>query len=236
MKLILTFLVLSISLNVWSFKFTPMSQTLDPSKEKNAVFYIENDTKEPIAVQLTAAKRVMDLNGVETQPEEKENLSIYPDQLIVPPGEKRSVKVNWLKSGKLEVEDAYRIIAEQLPIEIDGKKKKAANIKVLLRYVAAFYVSQNDFDSKVEISSVNLLKDSVKFTVRNSGTKHQVLTKLTLSFKVNNKLVEVLPEELKGMAGENVLANSTREFTVPLIEKFKFLKSDQKVVMNFEKE
>lgn len=236
MKLILSILVLLFSLSAWAFKFTPMSQTLDPSKDKNSVFYIENDTKEPIAVQLSAAKRVMDLNGVETQPEEKENLSLYPDQLIIPPGEKRSVKVNWLKAGKLEAEEAYRIIAEQLPIEIDGKKKKAANIKVLLRYVAAFYVAQSDFESKVEISSIAQQKDTVKFLVKNSGTKHQVLTKLSLSFKSNNKLVELMPDELKGMVGENILANSTREFTLPLKEKLKLLKPDQKVVMNFEKE
>lgn len=235
MKLILSTLVL-LSLNTWAFKFTPMSQTLDPSKDKNSVFYIENDTKEPIAVQLTAAKRVMDLNGVESQPEEKENLSLYPDQLIIPPGEKRSVKVSWLKAGKLESEEAYRIIAEQLPVEMDGKKKKAANIKVLLRYVAAFYVSQSDFESKVEITSITQQKDTVKFLVKNNGPKHQVLTKLSLSFKANNELIEVNPDELKGMVGENILANSTREFTVPLKDKLKLLKPDQKVVMNFEKE
>lgn len=238
MKLILTLFCTVLSVSVFAFKFSPMSQTLIPGKDKNSIFVIENDSNEPIAIQMTVAKRAMDINGKEIQTEEKQAITLYPDQLIVPPGEKRSVKVTWNGGDKtkLSAEESYRVIAEQLPIDISKSKKKGANIKVLLRYVAAFYVSSDDFESKIEMKSVETTKDEVKFILENTGKEHQVLTKLTLSFKSGDKTIEIPSEALKGMAGENVLANSKRAFTFPNKDLFKQIKSDQKMVLSFEKE
>lgn len=238
MKLILTIFLAIYSFSVLAFKFSPMSQTLIPGKDKNSIFVIENDSNEPIAIQMSVAKRLMDINGKEVQTEEKEALTLYPDQLIVPPGEKRSVKVTWngADKSKLLSEEAYRVIAEQLPIDIAKTKKKGANIKVLLRYVAAFYVSSDDFESAVTMKSVETTKDEVRFTLENSGKAHQVLTKLTLSFKSGDKMIEIPSESLRGMAGENILANSKRVFSFPNKDIFKEIKSDQKMVLNFEKE
>lgn len=238
MKLILTIFLAICSFTVLAFKFSPMSQTLIPGKDKNSIFVIENDSNEPIAIQMSVAKRSMDINGKEVQTEEKEALTLYPDQLIVPPGEKRSVKVTWngTDKSKLLSEEAYRVIAEQLPIDIAKTKKKGANIKVLLRYVAAFYVSSDDFESAVVMKSVDVSKDEVKFTLENGGKEHQVLTKLTLSFKSGEKMIEIPSESLKGMAGENILANSKRVFVFPYKDLFKEIKTDQKMVLNFEKE
>ncbi len=238
MKLAITFIVLFISFSIFAFKFSPMSQTLVPGKDKNSVFVIENDSNEPIAIQMSIARRSMELTGKEIQTEDKESITLYPDQLIVPPGEKRSVKVTWNggDKAKLVAEQAFRVIAEQLPIDIAKNKKKGANIKVLLRYVAAFYVANDDFESKVEVKSIESNKNEVKFTLENSGKLHQVLTKLTLSFKLNDKTIEIPSEMLKGMSGENILANSKREFVFSNKDVFSQIKPDQKVIINFEKE
>lgn len=238
MKLIITIFCIFLTLHIFAFKFSPMSQTLVSEKEKNSVFTLENDSNEPIAIQMMVTKRSMDINGKENQEEEKEKLSIYPDQLIVPAGEKRSVKVVWENTdkSKLQTEEAYRVIAEQLPIDIAKNKKKGANIKVLLRYVAAFYVTSEKFDSKVDISKVEVNQNEVKFTVENAGNAHQVLTKLTLNFKTGDKAIEISSDQLKGMAGENILANSKRIFTFPKKDVFNQIESGQKMVMSFEKE
>lgn len=238
MKLIIFIFTITFSLSTLAFKFSPMSQTLNPAKDKNSIFVLENDSNEPIAVQMTIAKRLMDIHGKEIQEEEKKAVTIYPDQLIVPPGEKRSIKVSWNEDSKnkLSAEQAYRIIAEQLPIDLSKNKKKGANIKVLLRYVAAFYVTSDEFESKVNVSSIETSKDQIKFVLENSGNMHQVLTKLSMSFKSGDKTIEIPSESLKGMSGENILANSKREFVFPNKDQFKLIKKDQKIVLNFERE
>ena len=108
MKLIIFIFTIAFSLSTLAFKFSPMSQTLNPAKDKNSIFVLENDSNEPIAVQMTIAKRLMDIHGKEIQEEEKKAVTIYPDQLIVPPGEKRSIKVSWNADikNKLSAEQA----------------------------------------------------------------------------------------------------------------------------------
>ncbi len=236
MKLVLAIILLSLHFQTLAFKFSPMSQTLLADKEKNSVFYIENDSNQSIAIQVSLAKRVMDENGVEAQPEEKDNLSVYPDQLIIPAGEKRTIKVGWLRKDALKSEEAYRIIAEQLPIDLDKAKQKSTNIKVLLRYVAAFYVSPSSADSNVQLTEIKNVGENIVFKLKNSGNKHQVLTKLSLTYKDGSKNIELNANDLKGMAGENILANSERVFKLPKKDLLKNIKDNQKMVINFEKE
>ena len=102
-----------------------MSATIGVDKKNNSVlFYLENDTEQPIAVTATVLARSMDVNGNEKNEKCDDELMAYPSQLIIPANEKRSIKVSWIGKMPPEIEKSYRLIAEQLPIDIDKKDKK----------------------------------------------------------------------------------------------------------------
>ena len=114
-------------------------------------------------------------------------------------------------------------------------KNKKASIKVLLRYVAALYVEPEDFSSDISVKKMQVTDKDVSFTIQNAGKKHQVLSSLTM--KVSGKKdIEFNPEELKGMTGENVLAQSERVFHFPKSGKFKDIQAADKVKINFEED
>lgn len=237
----ITFLVLFgllFSLNSYAFKFSPMSTTIGVTpSSSSSLFYLENDTDQPIAVQVSLMNRVMDLSGVETNTKIGSELILYPSQLIIPANEKRSVKVTWSGAGIPEKELAYRLIAEQLPIELDKKKNQKASIKVLLKYVAAVYVSDDSYSSEAAIEEVKIQDKKVFITINNTGKKHQVLTNLNLKFINEKTKKEILIQatELKGMTGENILANSKRQFVFSATGKFSEISSSDKVKISFEK-
>jgi fimbrial chaperone protein len=207
----------------------------------STLFYLENDSDQPIAIQASLAKREMTVDGLESNPKAGDELTLYPSQLIIPPNEKRSIKVTWVGKTLPEKELSYRLIAEQLPIELEKSKKNKARIKVLLRYVAALYIAAEDYSSAISISKVEADEKNISLTVENKGKKHQVLSNLTLNFSGSaadgkKKDITLTAEELKGMSGENVLAESTRTFRFGKLGKFQNVKSTDKVKISFEKE
>ncbi|MGZ3787306.1 MAG: fimbria/pilus periplasmic chaperone [Bacteriovorax sp.] len=241
MKLNIFFLTFTLFFSTasFAFKFSPMSSSIGiKGNDSSSLFYLENDTDQPMAIQLSLAKREMDINGVEVNPKIGDELGVYPSQLIIPANEKRSVKVFWSGKDHPVKEQAYRLIAEQLPIDLEKTKNKKASIKVLLRYVAALYVNANDYSSDVAIKEVKIADKKVSIEVINSGKKHQVLANLNLKFIDEKKKKEIhfRPEDLKGMTGENVLAESRRLFTFPREGKFIEVNPLDKVKISFDKD
>lgn len=236
LKILVLILIVTFSFNSYAFKFSPMSATISTEEKNNAsLFYLENDSNQAIAVTATVFKRDMDKYGIENNTPAGEELSIYPTQLIIPPNEKRSVKVTWIGKEKLKSESAYRFIAEQLPIDIEKTQSKKASIKVLLRYVAALYVSDEDFTSDLSLQKIEKKENNLFFYFKNSGKKHQVLANLSIKID-GDKKIELNQEDLKGISGENILAQNERIFKIPIHGKLNDLKTTDKVKLNFEKD
>lgn len=204
---------------LFSFKFNPMSQEIElESGKKSVQFIAENETAENMAIEFSVKERKMDESGKEELPETK-SLSIFPPQLIIPPKEKRTIRVNWNGPLDIEKELAFRVIAEQLPLNVDAKKK-ASGIQMLMRYMAALYVTPKNVESKLESSLRASSVGEFTLSVKNSGKKHQILTKPSLVISKGGKKWVLKENDLKGISGENVLAGSERLFTVKARETY----------------
>lgn len=214
-----------------------MSSSLEAIENNSSLFYLENDSAQPIAIELSLVKREMTEDGVEINTKINNELTVYPSQLIIQPNEKRSVKVSWTLKQALEKELAFRLIAEQLPIDIEKTKTKKASIKVLLKYVAALYVTTDKFSADAQLSKFEVKNDKVIFTVDNKGSEHQVLNNLRLVYKSskNNKEITLEGQELTGMIGENILAQTHRNFALPKTGKLSEINSGDKVKISFDK-
>jgi fimbrial chaperone protein len=238
MKLLAFVLFLLISNAVFAFKYSPMSLTLTPNDGlKSSNVFLENDSSSPIAIQLSLAKRIMDLNGKEENPEELENLDAYPNQLIIPAFEKRSVKISWQGKSLGKEELSFRVIAEQLPLDVDKTNKKKGNVKILLKYIGALYVDPGNCQSKVELVKFNVLEKKIVFEFENTGSKHQVITNLKLVIsKKNEKDIILEAKSLKNFTGENILPKSKRVFEIEKDETLKKIDSAYKVSFSFDQE
>ncbi len=216
-----------------------MSASLDFGQgNASTLFYLENDSNQPIAIQVNLAKREMDENGNEKNPKIGDELTVYPSQLIIQPNEKKSIKVSWLNKFVPTKELSYRLIAEQLPIDMEKNKSKKASIKVLLKYVAALYVSGDNFQPNAVLAESIIIDDKINLVIDNSGSEHQVLNNLVLKYVSSKTKKENLVEgeDLKGMIGENVLAGSKRRFILNKSGKFAEIGKDDKVKISFDKE
>lgn len=209
-----SFFVLAALPFLMAFSFTPMSQSIDlGEKQKAAQFLLENNSTAKMAVELTVRERSMDENGVETQTETRE-LTVFPPQMIIPPGEKRTIRVNWNGPATLPVERNFRVIAEQLGLKVDEKTKNKSGIQMLMKYVAALYVTPDNAGAELSVASQKSDGKTLELTLENKGTKHKILAEPQIVYEVDGKKKTLKASELKGLPGENVLARSKRTFRI----------------------
>lgn len=207
------FIILVLPL-LYSFNFGPMTQTISISEgQKSTQFQVDNTSNQTIPVVLKAVARQQKPDGTEDLPETK-LVTVFPPQLVIPAGEKRTVRVDWKGDTNLKKEASFRIIAEQVPLSLDEKtKKKSGGIKMLLRYMSALYITPKDAKPNISVESFELSK-KLNVTLSNTGNMHQYLKNIELSFTHKDKKIQIPSQDLAGLEGQNILANSKRVFII----------------------
>lgn len=231
--LFLLFICLSFFTSVSALQLIPMKFTLSPSGEaSNTVVTVKNDSSEPEAVQLYVTTRNPDINGEENNIEDEDNFLIYPPQLILPPNSQRTIRISWIGSPLLAEEVAYRLIAEQLPVDLEVQSKKekddkpALELKILFQYEAAFYVTPKSCSPHTTLESIEEIptpdgSPAIAVVFDNTGTCHEYLIGLHLTLTSQNsqgkalKTITLAPKQLKTVAGFNVLGGHKRRFILP---------------------
>lgn len=200
---------------LFAFNFSPMSQTIELGEgKKGGQFLIDNEGGTNIAVELTVKERKMDEEGNETLLETKD-ISVFPPQVIIPPREKRTIRVQYTSKEELTSEKSYRVIAEQLPLKVDAKTKDQAGIQMLMKFVAALYATPAGAKSDVKVVSQTSNGKELVLILENKGNRHQLLNNPVLKYLFAGEKGEMKAGELTGLTGENILAGNKRKFVIP---------------------
>lgn len=217
--LAVVFMVIAAA-NAAAFTFTPMSTTISPSGANAVVTYrVTNDSAAQTAVAIKVMTRVIDSKGNETNEPADKAFLVFPSRIVLPANSSQNVKVQYKGSSTLPNEIAYRVFAEQLPV--DFTKATSSGVNILLRYVAALYVAPKATEPKLVVTSAIAGSKDGKagliVTLTNSGTRHALLSepKLELAAKGGLDQISFTGASLSEIDGQNLLAKSVRTFFVP---------------------
>ncbi len=206
-----------------AFRFSPFRAKFEPSGAgANQLFIVENNTNTRASVQIRITTREVDVDGGEKNTDVEKDFTIYPAQMVLEPRAKRSVRVQWVGDPKLKEEKAYRIIAEQLPVNLDKEKPKNSSVKFLVSYRGALFVTPKGLAQNVTLDFSGTTQDAtgkkmLEIVLHNRGTQHALLRNLKLDIKDDKgNTVNLAGEnQLKGVTGEGILAKHRRRFMIP---------------------
>lgn len=213
--------VLGLGLNTavsHAFTLTPMSATFDPKGSGAAkTFRVDNESSNRVAFQMTVLTRAMDETGRETNAPAGELFTVFPAQGTIAPGKSQNVRLVWKGATTLDRELSFRLVAEELPVSFTPEKNRA-QIKVVLRYMAAIYVRPRNAKPDLQVTGLTRAEDgSYLLVVTNAGTAHQSLMRPSLALTdTRGQRREVPADALKPLESENVLARHTRRFVLRL--------------------
>jgi fimbrial chaperone protein len=134
-------------------------------------------------------------------------------------GENRAIRLQYVGEPAPASELPYRMVAEQLPVEI-GDEQTGARVRIVVRYEGAVYIVPPGAKPDIvveETAAVPLMGGAtgLAVTVRNRGNKHVLLNEPKLSVRSGGRVMTLDGDDLQGLAGQNVLAGNSRRFILP---------------------
>lgn len=207
-----------------AFELVPVVQDFTPTGAGSTqTFGIVNNAAEPVAVQVSVARRNVALDGTETLVPAEQEFLVYPPQAVVAPGRVQVVQVRWLGDRAPTQEQPFRLVAEQLPINLEEARPQPLGgvVNVLLRYEGAIYVVPPGVRPEIKLDTVARVETAqgprLAVTLANSGKSHGIVETAELSVRGRDAdgraaTVNLTEDALGGLLGANVQANSRRQF------------------------
>ena len=193
-----------LALPAQAFKLTPIEMEFSPSgRGATQTFVIENPGAAPEAIELRTYSRSMDAMGEDILVEDIDNFVVFPAQVILQPGQEQAIRVQWIGDPAPAQELAFRLIAEQLPIDLGEAQEEGGQMKLLVRYIASLYVVPDGAKPDVALVSAGPSVDGsgLELVFENSGSAHALLSELVLTVNGGGNEVVLSKEQLEGIAG-----------------------------------
>jgi fimbrial chaperone protein len=221
-----TIALAAIHAPTWAYDLKPIVIQLAPSGAGTSqMVTVTNSEDTPVAIEAKTYRRGQDRAGNDTLEPEEQDLLIVPPQMVIPPKASQTFKVQWLGDNAPQKEIAFRLVTEQLPIDLPAAPAttgKVADVQVQYRYEAALYITPPKSKPSLVVDGAELVKDEkgapqLKLSVTSTGTRRAILDKpsLTITPKAGGDAVTLTGDQLKELSGKNVLAGASRDFLLP---------------------
>ena len=199
-----------------AFQVVPITQDFEPSgRGAKQVFQVENDRDEPVNVTIAMARRIVDIDGRET-PEETDDFTVFPTEIILQPKTSRAVRVQWIGDPAPTAELAYRIIAEETPLNM-RRETPGASVFLTVRYIGSIYIVPKRARHDVVVASAGSAGPAqLEVVIENRGTLHAILDAPSLTVTAGGVTKTIDTEALNAVLnGENILAGAKRRIVLP---------------------
>jgi fimbrial chaperone protein len=183
-------------------------------------FRVDNPSGSPAAVEITVLKRSTTLDGEEVRESAVDEFVVFPEQMVLMPGESQLIRIQWLGKTQLTSELAYRVIAEELPVDFAGEQEKAVGtgpaIHLLMRYEGMLYIQPPRTRAHVELVSSRIVdhegEKHLELVLVNSGNMHVIIDDPRVSIAQQDGAVDLPETEVQQKLKVNMLASERRRF------------------------
>ena len=208
----LLFLLTFMSLALFAYQFSPLNVTFEPSGGGSAkVYTIVNDSDSAIAIEVSAVKRSITIDGEEYNEDASQYFTIQPSKMIINPQSTQLVRVQYRGPRTVTEELSFRIISEQIPYSTGAKSEgEGQMISFLFVYSTSAYVQPGKIVEKVETTASINEDEKLEIVFTNKGSVHQLLNDLSVTIKGNNGSNYTLTDEDMGaIKGSNLLCGAS---------------------------
>lgn len=205
----------------FAYQLSPLSVTYDPKGAGSAkVYTITNDSDSPIAVQVTALRRGIDIDGNEVTSDAGAYFSIQPAKMIIKPQSSQLVRVQYRGPQTVTKEMSFRIVSEQIPYSLGASEAdKGQMISFLFVYSTSAYVAPTRVVESVSSKAYLNGEGKLEVMIENTGSVHQMLNSLSVTVTGDDGGSYTMGEEEMGVVnGANLLTDSKLRIVIDLPE------------------
>ncbi len=233
----ISFIILFLSSKLFAgsggFSMYPTTFILNKSNGefagKTSINY--NAGTEPCPIEISIYERSVNELGEQTHSEVPTNDFVaFPGQMVLMPGERQIVQLQWVGKKLPEVERQYTVVAEQVPIKglpnEQIKFKPMGSVKAVVKYEGILLFTADEFKPRIVINEFKKIviakKIGLQIQLYNEGTAMQKVDNLV--FRVtrnNNSTVIIKPKYLTNThQGNSLFAREKRTVFIKWEHKF----------------
>ena len=194
--------------------------TYDPiGSNSQKVYTIVNDSDSPIAVELKAVKRNMDIDGNESNDDASAYFLIQPSKMIIRPQSTQLVRVVYRGPKTVTKELNFRIISEQIPYSAGVSQPESGQmISFLFVYSTSAYVKPSRIVEKVSATAVENTDGKLEIIFENNGSVHQLFNNLSVTVNGDSGSYLLTDEDMGNIKGNNLLTDSKLRIVMDMPE------------------
>lgn len=204
-----------------ALEVTPLLREFTPSGPgATQAFELLNEGSAPIALELSFMKREVNQEGRDTLTPAADDFLIFPEQFILSPGQRQTVRASWVGDPAPRSELSYRIIFEQLPVQaLDGGALETVRgqVQFIIKFVGSVYIRPPGAQPQIQLKSVAMRRDAkgapgLELVLSNTGPARGMILDLalTLTQTETKQSVVLTGERLEPLRGTLVHAGSQR--------------------------
>lgn len=204
-----------------AYKFEPISRVFAPTgSNATQSFEIINSGADRIALTVSMLTLERDEAYVETNRDADDEFLVYPAQIVLSPGKRQTVRVTWLGDAKPTRELTYRIVVEQVPIELLDPKAKLSpepegRLRVMLAYRGTLFIRPPKASPKITVEARPAPNNALEVTLVNRGTAVGLVKSCTVALHpAKGPTIEVPTAALAVMRNHRVLAGGRRRYVM----------------------
>ncbi len=198
-----------------AFKISPFKTAMVPDANATQVYRVENNSDEPIAVQVSVQTWDIQPDGTEVNKDADDDFAVFPAQVVLKARESRAVRIQWLGDTNVKTEKAFRVLAEQVPTNLSGLPDAGSRLKFLLRFKAGLYVAPEGLTAQVRVAGYEPVAGGLRVNVENTGGAHMLLKQPVLTLTLaDGRAQKISGDALKALEDANIHAGSTRYFDI----------------------
>lgn len=226
MKHLSMLILLLFQLTAYGIQMMPMEAEIVIGQNKMVEFTLKNSLSYPVAMKAAIYERTPNIFGLEgkyIEANDKLFEVIKPNIILMAKGDKsgrdkKTIRVYYKGSLDMAHEHAFRIIVQQMPVDLDKKNKSKNKVRFLAKFVGALYVTPPKAKPNLILSDIKLDKNTINFKVENQGQRRDFIEGLKITVKGIDKKNQVVTKEFKGEELKNIyhhtiLSKKTRQFS-----------------------
>lgn len=218
---VIALLLALLPASLMAYQLSPLNATYEPTGAGSAkVYTIVNDSDSPIAIEVRAVKRSIDIDGNEYTEDASPYFTIQPAKMIIRPQSTQLVRVQYRGPQALTQEQSFRIIAEQIAMPQSAQEQTSGQmISFLFVYSTSAYVKPSRIVESISSEAYINDEGMLEVMIHNTGSVHQLLNNIAITVSsAEGDSYQFTEADLESITGSNLLTDSSRRVVIDVPE------------------
>ncbi|MEK9657457.1 MAG: hypothetical protein VW378_03680 [bacterium] len=182
----ITICLLLLSVQILATNASLSRKEINIDYNNSTKLILTNKADEIKAFEISLYERNIDEKGqdIKVDSDIENNFLIIPSQVILSPFGEETISITYIGDKNITKEKAYHILIKQIEINFDennteliqrSKDSLYAKLTVLTNLIKNMYLTQSNFEPKLEIINKKINDRTMEIEIKNSGQKRLIM-------------------------------------------------------------